>query len=263
MDWPAANHITEVCPDGATGRLFTYDAVVGLAQPESRWFADAFHGFLQIVDEDGFPCLFAKKSLKDKSPLFLFCEPCVGEEGMELHAGLLRYTRFVRDTVVVKRLYTPLIVFFHQAYTAMAVSPHSAAWQALQWAHDRDSDPWPWDVPLDPEDPNWSYCFGGVQLFINISCATHSIIKSRNLGRYLTLIINPRQNFDVVANGETRSGRLIREKIRQRSGVYNGGYIPPELGSYGDPNKKEWRQYQLSEPGHNAPEACPFKVKTG
>ncbi|WP_218883679.1 YqcI/YcgG family protein [Burkholderia guangdongensis] len=115
------------------------------------------------------------------------------------------------------------------------------------------------DGSVVDKNHEWSFCFNGIQLFVNISSADHKILRSRNLGRHLTLVINPRENFDAVASVHTRSGRLVRERIRSRIAEFNGGLLPPELGFYGDADNREWQQYQLHEEGIEKPARCPFR----
>lgn len=117
-------------------------------------------------------------------------------------------------------------------------------------------------MPADPEHPDWCFCFNGIQLFVNISTRDHKLLRSRNLGGFLTLVINPRENFDAVASVETKSGRLIRKRIRARVAHFNDGLVPPELGFYGQSENREWQQYQLSEAGLDKPTRCPFDPNT-
>ena len=59
--------------------------------------------------------------------------------------------------------------------------------------------------------------------------------------------------------GESQGqGRLLRENIRRRLEKYNNGFVPPELGFYGEESNKEWKQYQLEEEGMRRPDRCPF-----
>lgn len=59
---------------------------------------------------------------------------------------------------------------------------------------------------MNPNNSTWSFCFNEVELFFNISCPHHQIFKNRNLGDFITFIVNPRENFDYVANGNKKQG---------------------------------------------------------
>jgi len=225
-----------------------------------NWYYRALADFSERLNDDGFPCLFARKAWKAGSIRFLFCDHKKKRNYQDFHAGLVEYTTFVQHTSLNDRLFAPLVVFFDNQFTRGMPQQHPVAWDALNWIHIRDLAPWPENIPLDPDDPEWCFCFNGVPLFINISTADHKILHSRNLGHNLTLVINPRENFDSVASVYTRSGRLIREQIRSRIAVYNDGVVPIELGFYGKADNLEWKQYQLDEYDLEKPLRCPFSI---
>jgi FPC/CPF motif-containing protein YcgG len=82
------------------------------------------------------------------------------------------------------------------------------------------------------------------------------------IGSKLVLVINPREVFDVVAPQNKLKGLKIRQKIRARIKKYNSDApIPTQLGFFGDPNNKEWQQYQLIEPGSLVLNTCPLHMK--
>lgn len=221
----------------------------------NTWKENALFTFLEIVNSSEFPCLFAKKSIQNKSyiPFFYSAE----DEKNSLLEKFLEYTESTKNIAIKERIYSPLILFINNNLLKNGQSQHELAWELLNWLHRNDiPSSWPSNIPKDPDLPSWSFCFNGVQLFINISCSDHKILKSRNLGKHLVLVVNPRENFDFVAGEE--KGRKIREKIRKRISIYNNGYIPSELGFFGD-GSKEWLQYQLQEEGLPRPNKCPFK----
>lgn len=134
-------------------------------------------------------------------------------------------------------------------------------WQQLQSLHDHDTRDWPSHIPHSPEDSAWSFCFGGTEFFFNVSCPGHSQLRSRNLGKRAVFIVNPRAHFDILASQNDPKGIKIREKIRTRVCNYNNGYVPSELGFYGDAGSLEWKQYQLGEPGALNPLRCPLRIR--
>lgn len=244
-------------PGFYTGKTYTQTEVSGALPNCKDWRHLAFSDFGRRLASDDFPCLFAKKAWQDSSIIFLFCQQQCADEYNEFLGGLLEYTNFVSKTPVDERLFSPLVVFFDDYFYGDAAQ-HRVGWDALNWVHQRDPFPWPGDISTNPDDENWCYCFNGIHLFVNISARDHKKLKSRNLGKYLTLVINPRKNFDIVASISTRSGRRVREKIRSRIADYNDGVVPIELGFYGEQGNLEWHQYQLSEDGLERPSRCPF-----
>lgn len=219
------------------------------------WQSEAVAEFLGRVDEKSFPCLFARKAALRSKINFLFCQTkeC-------LLYGLIEYTEFVKKTDIKERFLSPLVVFFSDALSSQS-NQLSFGWKALNWVHLKDPCSWPTNIPKDPENPNWSFCFNELQLFINMSSPEHKLLKNRNLGKYLTFIINPRENFDHVASLSTKSGRLVRAKIRSKVASYIDDEVPKELGFFGDGKSKEWKQYQLSEDEIMRPVDCPFNPK--
>ena len=223
------------------------------------WIEKALYDFNRVVGAKDFPCLFGKKALNSKS---LFISTCSFESNCkyeDLKSILEEYTEFVKLSLIEDRVFSPLVVFFDPRF--MHQNPHQIGWDALNWLHLQDTRPWPANIPINPDEPEWSFCFNEVPLFINMSTNKHKTLRSRNLGHNLILIINPRENFDFVASIKTKSGRLIREKIRSRVVSFNNHPLPIDLGFYGNSDNLEWKQYQLIENNLERPSTCPFKNK--
>jgi len=235
------------------GRTYTLRELANKSFGNS-WFTIAITEISERVSNSEFPCPFGRKSWEASSAKILFCE-----KYEHLLSGLEEYTNFVKKTDVKNRIYAPLISVISKRLIK-GDGQHATAWNMLNWAHMRDPEAWPDDVPIDSEASEWSFCFNGIQLFINFSSSDHKYMKSRNLGPFLCLVINPRQNFDLVASADTKSGQLIRKKIRSRVAAYNGGLVPEELGQYGEAENREWKQYQLHEEGLPRPSRCPLKL---
>lgn len=248
--------VTERCRIQA-GKLFLKPELYSGDLLANRWQRSALDGFAERVGSESFPCLFGRKAWASNSVRFVFAE-CNGTgEFDDVLVGLTDYTNFVKDTPLSDRLFSPLVIFF-EASRLDCISLHDLGWQVLNWVHSMDSTPWPTDVARDPDHHKWCFCFNGVQLFVNMSTPDHQVLRSRNLGDYLTFVINPRENFDAVASMQSRSGRLVRDNIRKRVADYNGGTVPEELGFFGDEDNREWQQYQLEETNLARPAQCPF-----
>jgi len=208
-----------------------------------------------IIESEKFPCLFARKSWKSQNYNIAYVD--YNENGFkEFFEALKDYTSYIKETDIKKRLLYPLIVIFKNS--GKYHISHNFAWDALHWAIYKDDANWPDHINIDPDNSEWSVCFNSVELFINISSPLHKKLKSRNLGDNLVLIINPRNNFDFVANGNTKEGMMIRDKIRNRIKEFNSGFVSEDLGYYGDINNLEWKQYQLEEDDLPRPTKCPI-----
>ncbi|MFW1675384.1 YqcI/YcgG family protein [Acinetobacter baumannii] len=220
-----------------------------------KWMATAYADFSKVLSQNDFPCLFGRSANKRKTLKFLFVQ-----ETFDLVIGMLAYTAFIKATPLEERLFNPLIVIFQKTGFSNLTEEHTFCWEQLQALHWGDPSKWPKDIPTDPNDSQWTFCFDEVQLFFNMSCPHHEYLKSRNLGTHITFVVNPRQNFDAIASMNSAKGLSIRQSIRERVRQYNNGYVPSELGFFGDDNNLEWKQYQLNEPDSKFAKTCPFAV---
>jgi len=208
-----------------------------------------------------FPCTFSQNAFRRGLLQFSFVE-AVDKQGLHRAANDLRL--YLEDCagwdgrpVTAKPL---VMIFSRNAAEFETIEQYQAfGWRVLQSLHDEDSSPWPEGVSTIPEEPFWSFCFAGVQLFVNMSSPAHAKRKSRNLGRHFTFVINPRERFDRVA-GDTREGRKVRNNIRRRVRAYDGLEHSPLLGSF-QKGEIEWVQYGLPEENTVFPNACPFRFR--
>jgi FPC/CPF motif-containing protein YcgG len=246
------------------GTILEQTDVIFLKSDSDRiWIRSAYEWLHQKIDHPTFPCPFARKSWINQSCQLLFCSALTstGINNNFLN-GLIEYATFVKDTPIEQRVLAPLIVVFQETDAQNAQEDYRYAWSTMQWLHDMDTMPWPDEIPGDPESSMWTFCFHGVQFFFNMSSRHHKILKSRNLGKHFTMVVNPRENFDLVAPATSRAGNLIRQKIRDRVSTYNGGIRPPsELGFFGTMDNLEWQQYQLEEPEIPRPSRCPLLIR--
>ena len=225
------------------------------------WRTQVYQQFRSRMTDDKFPCPFSRKSFQKGSQTFCFLE---STEEYELHrfgAALLQYLDGVERAGPSGNPFMPLLAFVRpSAETRSLADDHRQCWAIMQFLHDHDPKPWPSDTPTDPDHHLWSFCFNGVQLFFNFSAPGHQVQRSRNLGDAIVLVINPRRNFDVVA-GNTPEGHAVRHAIRHRVEVYQGHPAVSDLGTYGDPENREWWQYQADEPASPRPPSCPLKIR--
>jgi FPC/CPF motif-containing protein YcgG len=212
-----------------------------------------------IVDENVFPCVFAQHAFAKNQLHYLFAgSPFNRVERKQVRKGLLEYLDHMDGlTGIEESMQALLIIFEPDSSPLSADAYHQRAWMIMQDWLDHDPSPWPKQIPSDPHAPFWSLCFRGIPLFINVSSPGHKNRRSRNLGKSLVLVAQPRAGFDHVADG-TAKGDKIRKLIRMQMEKYEGMPFPKELGTYhrGD---LEWWQYILQE--RNAPrtDRCPLR----
>ena len=229
------------------------------------WAAPAFRQVTGILAREDFPCIFARQANRRKSGWLCFVDSVETETGRDTVRGaILAYLAVLERTSRTRATIMPLLVIARPCRPALSLKEYrEQAWGLFQYLHDHDPDPWPAGVPGDPDRDDWSFCFGGIQLFSNVSDPAHQIHTSRNLGDSLVFAMQPRRNFDRVG-GDDHKGRQVRAEIRARAARYEGQPVAPHLGFYGTPGNREWLQMatQDGEADHDFPEVCPFKFRS-
>lgn len=228
----------------------------------SGWKAQTALQVLSILrSEDEFPCFFSRNACNREKLMFSFVESLdpadLDGAAVDLAAYLKRAAAWDGDVSTAE----PLVMQFspEQVHANTVAAYHEMGWQVLQHFHDNDPGAWPEGVSVEPASPFWSMCFDGVQIFVNMSVPAHEKRRSRYLGSALTLIINPRERFDLVA-GDNPRGRLVRDRIRARIARYDGQPHSSLLGHYltGD---IEWWQYGLPDTDSVEVGQCPLRVR--
>jgi N-omega-hydroxy-L-arginine synthase len=238
----------------------TADIEIALAHGAlSVWQATAYAELKTKVLDEAFPCTFGTVAQRKGAVLFNFVETLSRAEVVEgIHAALVAYTDFVRPLPLVTASLTPLAIFIPPPRAELTIEGYFEwGWQILQAAHDRDPSPWPAHVPRDPDDPAWSFCFGGVPLFVNFKTPAHQARRSRRMARSFMLLIQCREGFDLIA-GDTPQGRHARALIRHKLAAYDAVPMYPELSHYGHAGNREWKQYFVPETNAPVAEVCPF-----
>jgi N-omega-hydroxy-L-arginine synthase len=226
------------------------------------WQIEAGRALLdRLRPPSGFPCVFSQAACRRGRILFAFAR---GTDPVSLDMAaddLLAYLARARDWDGDVATAEPLVMLFDPAtVTGEHVEDyHAHGWRALQYWHDVDPGHWPDSVSRDPESPFWTMCFGGTQIFVNMSNPAHVVRRSRNLGPAFTMVINPRERFDRVA-GDTVPGRLMRAHIRSRVEAYDDLPHSPLLGSY-EAGEIEWWQYGLKETNDLPAGGCPLHMR--
>jgi len=219
----------------------------------SPWAAAAYAEIRDKVLDDAFPCTFGTVAQRRGEILYAFIDPA------DLRAALIAYTDFLRPLEPVVASLTPLAVVMPPLAGFSEREYFEYGWSLLQRLHDEDPHPWPERIPKDPDDPKWSYCFGGLPLFVNFKTPRHTKRKSRRTERSFMLLFQSRDGFDVVA-GDSVQGRRARDLIRRKLAAYDAVPVYPELAHYATAANREWRQYFVPEDNVPLAAACPFHV---
>ncbi len=227
------------------------------------WAAEAYGTFKAKVLDPRFPCTFGIVAQQRGSLFYGFSES-TNSAAHRLHIQSLftDYLGSLEALTQEESAFALLVLFVNpESLPRDLEAHHQAVWQLLQFLHEKDASPWAPGVPTDPDHPLWSFCLGGLPLFVNISSPAHRQRQSRNLGSALTLIIQLREGFDLVAP-DTPAGRRVRKTIRNRIEAFDDTPIYPELGYYKDPQNREWKQYGIPDGDQSQMTRCPFSRRS-
>lgn len=207
-----------------------------------------------LSQQSPFPCSFAVAAAKKNTLRFGFIDSAHDEGTWGplvdiLLAYLDGYKELGRDT--------SLVVFFRQDGRPSGLDTYfQRFWSVLQFLHEKDPQPWPAGVPTEPDDPWWEFSFGGTEIFVVCNTPSHTTRHSRNSPGFM-ITFQPRWVFDGLEPDSPR-GAAARRVIRNRIRRFDGMEPAPELGDYGNPDNREWRQYFLPDTPDGTVPRCPF-----
>jgi FPC/CPF motif-containing protein YcgG len=240
-----------------TTLIHSADTIRAHFAPDS-WQARFFESFHRDLGskEKTFPCTFGTLGSQRGGLRFLFLEDFRSSEDVDLLAQTL--LEYIGQYKSIDRM-TSLVCFFNPATKLDTESQYfKAFWNLLQELHERDAEPWPAAMPTDPEHPDWEFCFGGDTFFVVCNTPLHEHRLSRKaMGFYITF--QPRWVFDGIT-GDTKAGQAARRVIRNHLRNYDQVDLFPNLGSYGDTDNREWKQYFIPDQNETKLPSCPFRV---
>jgi len=221
-----------------------------------RTFRD---GLLGERNGTPFPCFFGAESVRNGDPLYT-AVPSMTDRDALLGLGrtLLRYL----DTYREHSDRASLVAFFAPPERPLSEAEyHESLWHVLQFLHVHDPEPWPADIPTNPDDPYWEFSFGGEPMFPTCRAPFYESRKSRYSPAGLEITFQPRALFEGLdATADTEFGQQAREVIHGRLEGYDGVCPHADLGDWGNEGDREWRQYMLSEDHDQPPDECPIDV---
>jgi len=216
-------------------------------------------GLLGERNDTPFPCFFGAESVANGDPLYT-AVPSLTDRDALLVLGdvLLDYLDTYRD----HSERASLVTFFRPPDGHLSERAyHQTLWHILQFLHVHDPEPWPDDIPTDPDDPYWEFCFGGEPIFPTCRAPFYERRKSRYCPVGLEITFQPRGLFEAMdVTADTEFGQEAREIIQGRLEDYDGVCPHADLGDWGVEGDREWPQYLLSADETQAPEACPITV---
>ena len=212
--------------------------------------------FAKMSDkEKPFPCIPATIGFSTNQLRYGFVGDPRSETTIhELASLLTSYTKHSKEI----GNYTSLIIFYE---TPESLKKDSAEefeqlfWKHLNGLNTLDEYDWPEDIPTDPHDPIWEFCFNSEKYFMYCATPAHKNRKSRHFD-VMMLAITPRwvlQEF----NKAPSYARRIKAQVRERLAKYDTISIHPDLNTYGAEDNFEWRQYFLRDDDTSLSK-CPY-----
>lgn len=160
--------------------------------------------------------------------------------------------------------YTSLIIFYETSWELKEQTSvegfEKLFWKQLYRLAEIDCQEWPRQIPTDPHNPLWEFCFHGEQYFVYCATPSHKNRMSRHFP-YFMLAITPRSVL-VEFHSSKHHAAKIKSNIRKRLTDYDTIGIHPDLNSYGNEDNFEWKQYFLHD-DNTAISTCPFHKSNG
>lgn len=215
------------------------------------WLEPCYLSMRERVMNPEYPCFFGTMAEKRGEMFYSFVH------GKDLSSLPATMETFARLSVRPEYQKNNIAIFFEPDAAPLAHTDYQVHfWRVLQHLHDRDRDPEVGRQPR-PTDAAWEFSFAGVQMFVVCACPSFQLRHSRNLGPGMVLLFQPRSVFvDKVTNRVI--GVQARNEVRRRLLDWDELPAHPDLGFYGDPGNREWKQYFLPDGNEPATDKCPF-----
>jgi hypothetical protein len=206
-----------------------------------------------------FPCFFGAESVAEGDPLYTAVPSMTDKDALlDLGRTLVEYLEVWED----HSDRASLVAFFRPPERPMTEADyHETLWHVLQFLHVHDPEPWPADIPTDPDDPYWEFSFAGESMFPTCRAPFYERRQSRYCPVGLEITFQPRALFENLrVTADTEAGQHARDVIQGRLEDYDGVCPHADLGDWGVEGDREWPQYMLSEDESQAPDQCPMTV---
>lgn len=226
------------------------DLEAGINVPD--WFTEEYLNYKEKVCNKDFPCYFATTAENKGDLYYSYVEDDLLDAVKALKTFLEK-----RDA---NNIYEQnIIIFFKPELQKKNIEFYrKRTWEILNFLHENDPSGWPSDVPKDPEDPQWGFCFGGEELFITSCFPPLLKRKSRNLGNSLVLVIQPNSIFNGIESHNPK-GRKVRQLIRTRLGKWDDVPPHPDLSELGEVQGERWKNYVYDDDNIPFKGKCSFK----
>ena len=218
-----------------------------------NWVIEEYRNFKNVVTDKTFPCTFGMAGEKKGELRYSYIShddwsnlPKALEEFMALFDESEKLIRHGFFLFVEPEKEEKSLDYYRDYF-----------WKILQYLHEKDAAPWPGNIPKDADHHLWNFSFAGEPFFIFGNTPAYKQRKTRDLGNSLILGFQPRRIFAGL-EGTVKSGKLSREKIRDRVEKWDRLPKHPNISHYGDPDHREWKQYFIGDDIKPIQGNCPF-----
>jgi uncharacterized protein len=208
-------------------------------------------------EDPGFPCIYGVRTYDEGGLRFAFIPDDSTDPGLEgLGRALLEYIAVCRQI----GQFTTLVALFPPSggEEATLEGYRKRYWRIMQWLVDHDPAPWPANVPDDPTDPDWEFCFGGLPMFVPANLPIYVRRRSRR-NPCFAIMFQPRFVFDELI-AQPHKLAAARQVIRARALAFDDVPVHPTIGVYGESDNLEWRQYVVPDSSDPVLGECPLKT---
>jgi uncharacterized protein len=224
----------------------------------TAWQRDVFASFREtIADADApFPCFFARRALVVDTMRLTFLEDPSDDRSLHQFAAALGdYASICRELTP----YTAFVAFFAPERESRDLETSGEVfWRVLQWLHDHDPVAWPQEIPTDPDEQLWEFCFAGEPFFVLGSTPAYATRRSR-VSDTLAISFQPRFMFDkLIAEPSklTKARAVIRRRVHRLDGIE----VHPMINMYHEHGNREWRQYFVPDDNRPIEGRCPLRT---
>jgi FPC/CPF motif-containing protein YcgG len=155
--------------------------------------------------------------------------------------------------------YTSFVSFFNIRRDMTESEYQCVFWDVLKKLNEVNDLPWPSEIPPEPNEPLWEFSFNNEPIFVVCNTPVHVERRSRYSDTFM-ITFQPRWVFEAIGIN-TPSGEKSKSTVRKLLKNYDSEDIFPLLGTYGDPDNREWVQYFVPNSNNNIPLSCPFVAK--
>lgn len=219
------------------------------------WKREAYHLFQEKLKNkvDAFPCIPAVQGNYLGQLRFSFLDDVKSHfAGKDLADILKEYNTISKET----GQYASLIIFSNNSEKLSVQAYEDLFWSLLSDVSFYDEESWPANIPMEPENQIWEYCFQKEPYFVYCATPSHKKRKSRYFPFFM-LALTPRWVLEQFEKNNKKA-KNTKASIRNRLTRYDRISPHPDLKTYGEEGNLEWKQYFLRDDETSLPQ-CPFK----